>query len=77
MPREAACDATWHMLRVTLACCLLAAGRPDGIIQAICRWKSADAMRSYARLTAADYAAHVEAALACDGTAIADPDACP
>jgi integrase len=47
---------SWHALRITLACALLAGGQCDGTIQAVCRWKSIDSLRVYAEMTASTYA---------------------
>jgi hypothetical protein len=41
---------SWHSFRVGLACALLAAGAPDSIILALCRWRSTASLRIYARL---------------------------
>ena len=41
---------SWHSFRVGLACALLAAGAPDSIILASCRWRSTASLRIYARL---------------------------
>ena len=41
---------SWHSFRVFLACALLANGASAAEIQALCRWRSAEAMRVYARM---------------------------
>ena len=40
---------SWHSWRVGLACALLAAGAPEGVILALCRWRSAASLLIYAR----------------------------
>jgi hypothetical protein len=41
---------SWHSFRVGLACSLLAAGAPEAVILALCRWRSPESLRIYARL---------------------------
>jgi hypothetical protein len=41
---------SWHSFRIGLACALRAAGAPDGIILALCRWRSLDSLNTYARI---------------------------
>jgi len=53
---------SWHSFRIGLACALLAAGAPESIILALCRWKSAASLRIYARLNRNDSAAWLDAA---------------
>ena len=47
---------SWHALRVTAATALNTAGQPDGMIQAMLRWKTVDAMRLYAKVDRTRYA---------------------
>ena len=55
---------SWRSFRIGLACALLAAGAPESIILALCRWKSAASLRSYTRLNRDDSAAWLDAAAA-------------
>ena len=50
---------SWHSFRIGLACSLLAMGAPPELIQAMCRWKSADSLAIYARLNAEAYSSWV------------------
>ncbi|KAL3917348.1 MAG: hypothetical protein SGPRY_006442, partial [Prymnesium sp.] len=59
---------TVHWDRVTLACQLLAGKRPDGVIQALVRWKSVEAMNIYASLTPREYASYITEALLTDAS---------
>lgn len=45
-----------HSFRIYLACALRAAGASNGVIQAILRWRSDDALKIYARMNDAHYA---------------------
>ena len=49
MPVERACNYSFHSFRIGLACALMAAGCSDSVIQAHCRWRTADSVRIYAR----------------------------
>ena len=60
--KEEAAQRSWHSLRVTLATALLARNNPDGAIQCLCRWKTSEAMRIYARMDRKTYADLVEQA---------------
>ena len=53
---------SWHSARAYLACALIAANREPHLVQAMCRWQSADSLRVYACLNPAAYAAHLQAA---------------
>ena len=46
---------SWHSFRIGLACSLLAAGASEATIMALCRWRSPEALRSYARLSFEEY----------------------
>jgi len=46
---------SWHSFRIGLACSLLAMGAPPALIQAMCRWKSAESLVIYARMNAESY----------------------
>ena len=46
---------SWHSFRITLACSLMAANYPEGVIQRMCRWKSVESLKAYARLDSATY----------------------
>ena len=50
-------------IRIRLACSLLAVGCPPTTIQALARWRSAESLEVYARLSPSDYAAWVSKAL--------------
>ncbi len=41
---------SWHSFRIGLACSLRAAGAPDWVIMALCRWRSAASIPVYARI---------------------------
>ena len=45
-----------HSFRITLGCKLKAAGCPDSVIMAMCRWQSLKSLEVYCRLTPEDYA---------------------
>jgi len=45
-----------HSFRIGFACTLLAAGCDGFTIQALCRWKSPESLKVYARLNPDDYA---------------------
>ena len=50
---------SWHSFRIGLACALLAAGASHDLIQAMCRWKSAESLVVYARLNPETYGAWI------------------
>ena len=52
-----------HSFRIGCACLLLAAGATPSQIQALCRWRSEDSVKIYARLSSGDYARWVRKAL--------------
>ena len=56
MSPEVARRYSWHSFRIGLACALRAAGAPDSVILALCRWKSAAPLRCCARMSSADSA---------------------
>ena len=62
MAPEVARRYSWHSFRIGLACALRAAGAPDSVILALCRWKSAASLRCYARMSSADSASWLDAA---------------
>ena len=47
---------SWHSMRVTVATALNTAKRSDGAVQCICRWKTLEAMRLYAKMDPTEYA---------------------
>ena len=53
---------SWHSFRIGLACSLLAAGASESVILALCRWRSPESLRVYARLNSSVYAAWVDSA---------------
>ena len=57
-----ACVHSWHSLRIGLACALAAADVPDAHIQLICRWASADSLKTYRRLGVERNVAYTDAA---------------
>ena len=59
----AAAMRSYHSCRVTFASLMLKLKYSDGTIQALCRWKTVEAMRIYARLGATEYSSLVEKAL--------------
>jgi hypothetical protein len=59
-----------HSGRVWLACALLAKGKSPAVIQAFCRWKSAESVKIYARMNAAAYAATLLEVMEADITSI-------
>jgi hypothetical protein len=54
---------SFHSFRIGFACCLLAAGCPYDMIQALARWRSTQSLTIYARLNPAAYADWVDKAL--------------
>ncbi len=48
---------SWHSFRIGLACSLRAAGTPDWVILALCRWRSSNSIPVYARI---NYAASAQ-----------------
>jgi len=48
---------SWHSFRIGLACSLRAAGAPDWVILALCRWRSSNSIPVYARI---NYAASAQ-----------------
>mgnify|MGYP003920014363 FL=1 len=50
---------SFHSCRVFAACCHKAHGEDDAVIQALCRWRSPESLRIYARINPRDYAARV------------------
>jgi len=68
--------ATFHCARVTLACELCKMEQPDGTIQALGRWRSADSIRRYAALSHHQHASILaQASRTCAGSF--SPDALP
>jgi len=61
--KKVAATLSLHSGRVWLACALLARNRPDGHIQALCNWKSAESVRIYARLQWHEYSAILKDAM--------------
>ena len=57
---------SWHSMRIWLACSLLASGASHAQIQALCRWRSDEALAIYARLNQTTYAALLRRALVAD-----------
>jgi len=57
---------SWHSMRIWLACSLLASGASHAQIQALCRWRSDEALAIYARLNQTTYAALLWRALVAD-----------
>ena len=55
---------SWHSFRIGLACSLRAAGAPDWIILALCRWRSTDSIPVYGRVNFAVTAAWIDSAAA-------------
>ena len=48
-PLRIGLGVTIKLIRIWAACALLSVGASPGMIQAICRWKSEDSLRIYAR----------------------------
>lgn len=65
---------SWHSFRIGLACALLAAGAPEAVILALCRWKSAASLRIYARLNRDDSAAWLDNAATQDVNSVQAPN---
>ena len=76
---------SWHSYRVTLAMAIMAMVTTNGrtqakkdeaeaIAQALCRWKSIEAVRIYARWNPADYADYVDTATRTDASLTHDID---
>jgi hypothetical protein len=61
---------SFHSFRIALACELLASGASEATIQALCRWKSADSLRIYARLNPEDYITWIMHAASADATSV-------
>ena len=57
---------SWHSARIYLACSLLASGASHAQIQALCRWRSDEALAIYARLNRTEYAKLLRRALVAD-----------
>ena len=57
---------SWHSFRIYLACALLAAGADAPTIQALLRWRSAEALKLYARMNAEVYAGWLSSASTAD-----------
>ena len=54
---------SFHSFRIGFACCLLAAGCPYDMIQALARWRSAESVKVYARLNPETYTEWVSKSL--------------
>ena len=63
MSAERARDFSFHSFRIGFACCLLAAGCPYDMIQALARWRSAKSAKIYARLNPEAHTAWVTKSL--------------
>ena len=50
---------SFHSARIFAACCHKAHNESDAMIQALCRWRSPESLRIYARINPRDYAARV------------------
>ena len=61
---------SFHSFRIARACELLASGASEATIQALCRWKSADSLRIYARLNPEDYIRWIMHAASADATSV-------
>ena len=66
LPESEAVKYSWHSFRVYLATALLAVKTPVPKIQALLRWKTAEACAIYARMDSADYAESLFAAVRAD-----------
>jgi len=62
MDEETASHYSWHSFRIGLACSLLAAGASESVILALCRWRSPESLRVYARFNRSVSAAWLDAA---------------
>ena len=54
---------SWHSFRIFLACALMASGATSAQIQAMCRWRSDEALAIYARTNRSAYCAMLKRAL--------------
>ena len=68
-PEKAKCFSV-HSGRIELACRLLGAGAPPGLIQALVRWKSAESLAVYARINPDDYMKWIRRAAAADPSSV-------
>ena len=68
-PKEARKIST-HSFRITLGCKLKAAGCPDSVIMALCRWQSLKSLEVYCRLTPEDYTRFLKEARKADARSI-------
>jgi hypothetical protein len=59
MPEQEAGRYSAHSLRIGAACTLLCAGVSTAMIQRLCRWRSDEAQRIYARIEPAAYLARI------------------
>jgi hypothetical protein len=62
MDEATAARYSWHSFRIGLACALLAAGASESVILALCRWRSPESLRVYARFNRSVSAAWLDAA---------------
>ena len=65
---------SWHSFRIGLACSLLAAGASEATIMALCRWRSPEALRAYARLSFEEYVEWLHRAEAAEPQSIQGPN---
>ena len=59
LPASVARRRSFHSCRMFAASCHKAHDKPDEMIQALCRWRTAASLKIYARTNPRDYAAHV------------------
>ena len=67
---DAASLYSFHSFRIALACELLAAGASSTLIQALCRWRSEEAVKIYARFNLDDYVEWLRAAATKNATSV-------
>ena len=66
MSAEEAAKYSTHSFRIMLACGAWAAGMDAATIQALCRWRSVDSLRTYVRWDPEHYSVLVDRALSKD-----------
>jgi hypothetical protein len=71
---DVACLYSWHSFRIGLACALKAAGAPDPIILALCRWRSKESIPTYGRINHEMSCGWLDAAASQDISSIQTPN---
>ena len=71
------CHFSWHSFRIYLCTALHESGCPDGVIQALLRWRSDKSMLEYRRLTYAKYNSWLQGAGRAEVRTVTAPNLLP